>query len=129
MDDQTLGGRFGGRVAIVTGASTDPGIGTASARRLAARGASVVINARGEDRLRPPSGRSGPRDSTWWPSPGSAGADGLAELLVDTAVEPFGRVDLLVNAVGGVPFVGSALDLSRDDLLATVGSTRGRPCR
>ena len=52
MDERTFGRRFEGKVAIVTGASTDPGIGTASARRLALEGASVVINARSEDRLR-----------------------------------------------------------------------------
>ena len=48
MDERTFGRRFEGKVAIVTGASTDPGIGTASARRLALEGASVVINARSE---------------------------------------------------------------------------------
>ena len=49
--DEPVGRRFDGRVAIVTGASTDPGIGTATARRLAREGASVVINARRAPRL------------------------------------------------------------------------------
>jgi NAD(P)-dependent dehydrogenase (short-subunit alcohol dehydrogenase family) len=121
MDERTFARRFEGRVAIVTGASTDPGIGTASARRLALEGASVVINARGEVRLRAIERalRSDGLDVVAVPGP--AGGDGTAELLVETAIGTFGGVDLLVNAVGGVPFVGSALDLTRDDLVATVG--------
>jgi 3-oxoacyl-[acyl-carrier protein] reductase len=121
VDDQTYPRRFEGRVAIVTGASTDPGIGTASARRLACEGASVVINARGEDRLRAMERSLRSEGLDVVAVHGSAGNDDVVQQLVDTAIDSFGRVDLLVNAVGGVPFVGSALDLSRDDLLATVG--------
>jgi NAD(P)-dependent dehydrogenase (short-subunit alcohol dehydrogenase family) len=121
MDERTAGRRFEGRVAVVTGASTDPGIGTASARRLAREGASVVINARGEERLRATERALRAEGLDVLAVPGSAAGEGMAETLVDAAVEAFGRVDLLVNAVGGVPFVGSALDLTRDDLLATVG--------
>ncbi len=121
MDERTAGRRFEGRVAVVTGASTDPGIGTASARRLALEGASVVINARGEERLRATERALRSEGLDVLAVPGSAAGEGMAGTLVDTAIEAFGRIDLLVNAVGGVPFVGSALDLTRDDLLATVG--------
>ncbi len=120
MDERTFGRRFEGRVAIVTGASTDPGIGTASARRLALEGASVVINARGGERLRATERRLQSEGLDVVAVPGSAGAEGMAGRLVDAATGTYGRIDLLVNTVGGVPFVGSALDLSRDDLLATV---------
>jgi NAD(P)-dependent dehydrogenase (short-subunit alcohol dehydrogenase family) len=120
MDDHTIGRRFTGKVAVVAGASTDPGIGTASARRLAAEGASVVINARDEVRLRATEQRLRSEGLEVVAVAGSAGAEGTAERLVDRAVEAFGRIDVVVNAVGGVPFVGSALDLGRDDLLATV---------
>ncbi len=113
--------RFAGRAAVVTGASTDPGIGTASARRLARDGASVVLNARGEARLRATERALRSEGLDVVAVAGSAADDGVAEALVDAAIEAFGRVDLLVNAVGGVPFVGSALDLTRDDLLGTVG--------
>jgi len=121
VDERTGGRRFAGRVAVVTGASTDPGIGTASARRLAREGASVVLNARGEARLRATERTLRSEGLDVLAVPGSAADDGVAEALVDAAVEAFGRVDLLVNAVGGVPFVGSALDLTRDDLLGTGG--------
>ncbi len=120
MDQPIFAGRFEGRVAVVTGASTDPGIGTACARRLAREGASVVINARGEERLRDVERALRAEGLSIVACPGAAGAEGMATRLVDTAHEAFGGVDLLVNTVGGVPFVGSALDLTRDDLLATV---------
>ena len=120
MDGSTDGRRFEGKVAIVTGASTDPGIGTASARRLAQEGASVVINARSEERLRSTEQRLRHEGLDVVACPGAAGGPGVPARLVDTALEAFGRIDLLVNAVGGVPFVGSALELSHEDLLATV---------
>ena len=44
----------------------------------------------------------------------------LPAQLVATALERFGRVDHLVNAVGGAPFVGSALSMGRGDFLDTV---------
>jgi len=120
MDQQMTGRRFVGKVAVVAGASTDPGIGTASARRLATEGASVVINARDADRLGATERRLRAEGLEVVAVAGSAGAEGTAELLVARALDAFGGIDLLVNAVGGVPFVGSALDLTRDDLLATV---------
>jgi NAD(P)-dependent dehydrogenase (short-subunit alcohol dehydrogenase family) len=51
---------------------------------------------------------------------GAAEDESISALLVDTAIERFGRIDLLVNAVGGAPFVGSALTLTRQDLMATM---------
>ena len=118
--DESVGRRFSGRVAIVTGASTDPGIGTATARRLAREGASVVINARRAPRLEAMAGALVAEGLSVVAVPGAAGDDGVAARLVDTALDRFGRLDHLVNAVGGAPFVGSALTMGRDDFLGTV---------
>ncbi len=120
MDDHAFGHRFDGKVAIVTGASTDPGIGTATARRLALEGGSVVINARSEPRLRSAERALQNQGLEVVACPGDAEDAATSSFLVETAIETFGRIDLLVNAVGGAPFVGSALTLSRDDLLRTV---------
>ena len=120
MDDHSFGHRFDGKVAIVTGASTDPGIGTATARRLAMEGGSVVINARSEPRLRSAERALQNQGLDVVACPGDAEDAATASFLVDTAIETFGRIDLLVNAVGGAPFVGSALAMSRDELMRTV---------
>ena len=118
--DESVGRRFDGRVAIVAGASTDPGIGTATARRLAREGASVVVNARHAPRLEAMAASLVAEGLSVVAVAGAAGDDGVAARLVDAALDRFGRLDHLVNAVGGAPFVGSALRMGRDDFLGTV---------
>src|SRR3569833_4222766 len=89
---------LGGRVAIVTGASS--GLGVAFARGLAEAGADVVLGARRAERL------DGTRELVE-----DAGRRALAvptdvarqpdcQALVDAAMTEFGRVDVLVNDAG-----------------------------
>jgi NAD(P)-dependent dehydrogenase (short-subunit alcohol dehydrogenase family) len=120
MDVHKYGRRFEGQVAVVTGSSTDPGIGTASARRLATEGASVVINARHEDRLRTTEKALRAEGLAVVAVAGPADDDSVPARLVDAALGEFGRIDLLVNAVGGAPFPSAALTLDRAALLETV---------
>ena len=120
MDEQILGRRFVGKVAIVTGASTDPGIGTATARRLAREGASVVINARSVERLHTTEQALRSEGLDVVALGGSATSAPVPTQLVERAIERFGRIDLLVNAVGGAPFVGSALTMDEEDLMRTI---------
>ena len=81
-----------GKVAIVTGASK--GIGLAIVRTLAAEGAEVVAGARTVDTLDRLEGVTAFEVDLARP--------GGPEQLVDQAVERHGRVDVLVNNVGGV---------------------------
>lgn len=120
VDKYRFAKRFTGKVAIVTGASTNPGIGAASARRLALEGASVVINARNAARLHATEQQLRNEGLDVVAVAGSADDSELTERLVATALDHFGRIDLLVNTVGGVPFVGSALDISEDAYMATI---------
>jgi NAD(P)-dependent dehydrogenase (short-subunit alcohol dehydrogenase family) len=84
-----------GRTAIVTGGSA--GIGLATAARLAAEGASVVITARREDVLRRAAdGIAG----TVLPVPGDVREPGHAQRVVEAAVAEIGGVDILVNNAG-----------------------------
>lgn len=86
------------KVALITGSSR--GIGLATARELAARGARIVLNA-----------RPGPRLDNALASLRSQGADAIAapadvtdpdacRAMIEQAVAHFGRLDILVNNAG-----------------------------
>jgi NAD(P)-dependent dehydrogenase (short-subunit alcohol dehydrogenase family) len=81
-----------GKVAVVTGASK--GIGLAVVRALAAEGALVVAGARTVDTLRDLDGVT--------PVAVDLVEPGGSERLVAEAIDRHGRVDVLVNNVGGV---------------------------
>jgi len=94
-----MAGRVEGRVAVVTGAGQ--GIGRAAAERLAAEGARVVggdIDASILERTVIALQESG---ATFVGVVGDVTEPAAAKQLVETAVERFGRVDILVNVVGG----------------------------
>jgi NADP-dependent 3-hydroxy acid dehydrogenase YdfG len=90
-----------GKVIVITGASS--GMGEAAARHLAAKGASVALAARRTDRI-----------ETVAAEINQAGGKALAvatdvtrledvRRLVDTAVETYGRIDVLINNAGVMP--------------------------
>ena len=99
--------RLDGRVAIVTGAGR--GIGRSVARLLASEGASVVVNDLGAavDGSGHDSGPAHDVVAEIAEAGGKAVANGAdisvfaaAESLVQTAIEEFGRLDVLVNVAG-----------------------------
>ena len=99
--------RLDGRVAIVTGAGR--GIGRSVARLLASEGASVVVNDLGSavDGSGHDSGPAHDVVAEIAEAGGKAVANGAdisvfaaAESLVQTAIEEFGRLDILVNVAG-----------------------------
>lgn len=91
-------GRLQGKIAIVTGASS--GIGKTTAEAFAREGATVVLAARREDRLR--------EVKAGIEAKGGAAEYIVADLterrqcdkIVDSVVAKFGRVDILVNNAG-----------------------------
>jgi NAD(P)-dependent dehydrogenase (short-subunit alcohol dehydrogenase family) len=99
--------RLDGRVAIVTGAGR--GIGRSVARLLASEGASVVVNDLGVavDGSGQDSGPAHDVVAEIGEAGGKAIANGAdisdfaaAERLIQTAIEEFGRLDVLVNVAG-----------------------------
>jgi len=112
--------RFRGRVAIVTGASHDPSIGRSTAERLGREGASVVINARSESALLATERELRAAGLEVTAVPGSIENDETAHRMVSAARERYGRIDALVNTVGGSRFEGTPRTLDRAGLLRTI---------
>ena len=86
-----------GEVIVVTGASS--GIGLAVAQLYVARGDRVVMNGRDEAKLARAAASLGPRDRIAT-VPGDVGSFDLAERLVQTALDRFGRLDVVVANAG-----------------------------
>ncbi|MFE9858897.1 SDR family oxidoreductase [Streptomyces sp. NPDC005780] len=92
------------RVYVVTGATR--GLGNATARALVADGAKVIITGRDEKSVREAADELGP-DAVGL---AADNADpGVAQRLVESAQEGFGRLDGILISVGG-PAPGSAAD-------------------
>ena len=88
-----------GRVAVVTGGAA--GIGGATSRRLAAEGATVVINDADEQLLSATVAAVGEAGGLVVPVPGDIRLSTTVEELADTACAVAdGRIDVLVNNVG-----------------------------
>lgn len=87
---------FAGRVAIVTGSSS--GIGEETARRLAALGATVVVNSASSVEAGQSISDQLPGESTYIQADISDQEQGHA--LVDRTIEKYGRLDYLINNAG-----------------------------
>lgn len=105
-----------GKVVVITGASS--GIGAAAASAVAARGASVVLVARREDKLRDVADRIG---QNALPVMGDVTKRDDVRRVVSTAIDRFGHVDVWINNAGrGITRVPSALtDDDIDDMMRT----------
>jgi NADP-dependent 3-hydroxy acid dehydrogenase YdfG len=99
--------RLDGTVALVTGASS--GIGEATARVLAGRGAAVALMARRTDRLEQLAERIAKDDGRALVVGGDVTDRAEAREAVDRTVSELGRLDTLVNNAG-VMLLGPAAD-------------------
>jgi NAD(P)-dependent dehydrogenase (short-subunit alcohol dehydrogenase family) len=111
-------GTFGGRVAVVTGGGT--GLGRAIADELARLGAAVVVAGRRPEPLEETVAAIAGRGGRAHPQPTDVREPDQVEALIASAVERFGRVDVLVNNAAG-NFVVRAEDLTPNGWRAVVG--------
>jgi NADP-dependent 3-hydroxy acid dehydrogenase YdfG len=96
-----------GTVALITGASS--GIGEATARELAGRGAAVALVARRSERLERLAGEIADAGGTALPIEADVGEREQAERAVAHAAGELGRLDVLVNNAG-VMLLGPILE-------------------
>jgi glucose 1-dehydrogenase len=101
-----------GRVAIVTGAAQ--GIGRATAERLLADGAKVLLADLDQARTAATARELDPEGRRTRAHAGDVSRKATATALVDAAVEAFGRVDILVNNAG-ITHAADFLDLAEED--------------
>jgi 3-oxoacyl-[acyl-carrier protein] reductase len=88
-------GALDGKSAIVTGSAR--GIGRATAELLASEGAQVLINDLDGDVAEQSAGEIQGETATF---AGDLTKEGVADKLVETAIESFGKIDIIVNNAG-----------------------------
>jgi len=120
MVERNNGLRFEGTVAVVTGSTSDPSIGWSCASGLAREGAAVVINGRSAEAVRAAEAKLRAEGLRVAGVVGPMEDSEIPARLVSTAVDQFGKIDFLVNTVGGAPYVGSPRTMDRAAFLGTV---------
>ena len=96
-----MSGGIENKVVVITGASS--GLGEATARHLAAQGATVVLGARRADRIEALAEELTAEGHRAKAVPTDVTDRDQVRRLVDTAVEDFGRVDVVLNNAGLMP--------------------------
>ncbi|CAO4374087.1 unnamed protein product [Caenorhabditis nigoni] len=95
------GQRFSGKVVLITGSSS--GIGQATAVLFAKEGAKIVITGRSAENVektRKMCMAVGAKPSDLHPTVGDVMDDGFLTILVETVIDTFGKLDILINNAG-----------------------------
>jgi 3-hydroxybutyrate dehydrogenase len=111
-------GQLDGQIAVITGGGR--GIGRAIALRYAAEGASVVISSRTRGDLEETLELAGLDDDRGLAVTADAMSRDEARKPVEQTLERFGRVDILVNNVGGSVGRSNAFEMADDSFEKTL---------
>ena len=90
-----------GKIVVITGASS--GLGEATARMLAAEGATVVLGARRTDRIEALADELNGNGAQAFALETDVTDASQVQCLVDAAVERYGRLDVMINNAGLMP--------------------------
>ncbi len=112
LEDLRMEKSLAGKVALITGASS--GIGAATAERLAAEGAMVVVTARRLDRLEALVERIRAQGGEAEARQADAAVRSEVEKLVKDTHASHGRLDILINNAGGM-LLAPAAEADPDD--------------
>ena len=96
-----MSNNIAGKVVVITGASS--GLGEATARLLSAQGASVVLGARRQDRIRLLASDLNDGGGKAIAVTMDVTDRAQVKTLVDTAAQAYGRVDVMINNAGLMP--------------------------
>jgi NADP-dependent 3-hydroxy acid dehydrogenase YdfG len=106
-----MSNNIAGKIAVITGASS--GLGEAAARHLSSLGATVVLGARRVDRIKALASELITRDGQALAVATDVTQFSQVQRLVDTAVQTYGRIDVIINNAGLMPH--SPLDRRKID--------------
>jgi NADP-dependent 3-hydroxy acid dehydrogenase YdfG len=96
-----MSNNIAGKVVVITGASS--GLGEATARHLAELGATVVLGARRVERIQALANELTGRGAKALAIATDVTQRDQVQRLVDTAVQTYGRIDVMVNNAGLMP--------------------------
>lgn len=111
-----------GKVALVTGVSQDGQVGQAVAKALAESGASLAICARSEGNVEARAAELRKAGARVLAVAASLTDEPQVRRLVDSALNEFSRIDILVNLAGGLTRYKPAVDHSLEDWNSEVGN-------
>ena len=107
--------KFQGKVAIVTGVSSDGQIGQAVAQAFAKEGARLAISARREEKLTTRADEIKALGAEVLAIPCDLTDESAVNDLVRQVLDTYGKVDILVNLAGGLTRYKSATDHTLED--------------
>ncbi|WP_413437707.1 SDR family oxidoreductase [Sulfuriferula sp. GW1] len=96
-----MGNNIAGKIVVITGASS--GLGEATARHLSEQGATVVLGARRIDRINALAKELAGNEGKAIAVQTDVTQCEQVKNLVDTAVEKYGRIDVMINNAGLMP--------------------------